>query len=628
MLLGALLPVNQPSLRHLILDECGFGGRELGLLAGMFNVAPWLVFALQGALNHILDESILGSAVQGSWSQPLDDAVWGGRPVPWASFGDDAFGSACTALEGLLRTWLTMDPAAAAAEVKRLMLPPCAAAAATAAFASPYCLAARKAALTYAPTGPSRLVGLVCLLVHPVIQPVMEALRQLWEAVQGNKASVSATAVGVNATNTGVGLPSPHVDGWSKSLVHSPEAKAAFQSMDAAFVHLRSCAEVPGLSSLSLGRNNLAHESGGPLGAAVSLSNGLWHLSLHGIVQPPPPAPITAAGAAAAVAAAVAAQGGPLAAAAAAARDARELVRLLYPAALLPPLPNPFASFRPSQMSAHRVTMSTSELREGPTLDGPLLSMERPSTAVSSAVMPDSAVAQPHLNGALQAYQAFMPGLRSLDLTDAGISSYNAGHLADLVRQMPFLEQITLDFNSLTSTTGCGGTHDGSSGGGGNGNGSGGAAAAGSQDGTATLFADLAALPSLSYVSLNYACDAGAMFAVADYLLGLSSIHPTSTTSSTSPSGGQAGNLACPNLRVLSLVGCPLDVAVARRIARGLMHHSSLAVLRLGGGDPPEGVGPVGSRALAEAFLSQRSLVELSLSGVGLTDNAAKVRDV
>ncbi|EFJ42528.1 hypothetical protein VOLCADRAFT_97411 [Volvox carteri f. nagariensis] len=613
-LLGAVVPGSLPSLRHLVLDECGFGGKELGLLAGVLDVAPWVVQALQVALSRILNEDAMG-AVHGSWTERLDDDALAAadRPRPSTAVGAAAAATAGTALEGLLRTWLAMDAASAAAEVKRLMLPPGAAAAAAAAFSSPHSLAARKAAAAVAGnSGPSRLAGLGCLMVHPVVQPVLEALRQLWDAVQSEAAAA------------------PPEEGRPKSQMQSSEVRTAVRALDAAFSHLRRCAETPGLASLSVGRNSLAQEAGAPLGAAVSLSISIRHLGLHGIVQPPPPAPVAGTGAAAAAAAAAAAQGGPLAAAAAAARDARALLRLLYPTALVPPLPNPFAFRQAHAISA--VSANWVQASMGPTLSRrPTFGDSRRETGIDAAAAAAATALETRIAaaaasdaGAAGVQSAFLPGLRSLDLTDAGIGAHNAAHLAEFVRHMPYLEQVVLDFNSLSSSSGGssnGGTSDGSV--------SAAAAAAAAAasgspapDGTSALFADLAALPSLSYVSLNYACDAGAMFAVADHLLGLALLPPSPSAASSVMSNGPP---ACPNLRVLSLVGCPLDMTVARRLARALLHNTSLAVLRLGGGDPPEGVGPVGSRALGEALTSHRGLVELSLSGVGLTDNAARM---
>ncbi|GIL74106.1 hypothetical protein Vretifemale_4164, partial [Volvox reticuliferus] len=238
-LLGALLPVNLPSLRHLVLDECGLGGRELGLLAGMFDVAPWVVHALQGAICKILGDNITGAA-GGSWMQPLDDSAWGDRPRPWVAFGAAAAAAACTALEVLLRSWLAMDDATAAVELKRLLLPPGAAAAAAAAFASPHSMAARKAAAIVSNSGSGRLAGLACLLVHPVVQPVLEALRDLWEAVQAEKDAPTATPT----VATAGGLAAA-AEARSRSPIHSPDAISAVRALDAAFLHLRSCAEVP-----------------------------------------------------------------------------------------------------------------------------------------------------------------------------------------------------------------------------------------------------------------------------------------------------------------------------------------------------------------------------------------------
>ncbi|GIL54326.1 hypothetical protein Vafri_9902, partial [Volvox africanus] len=611
-LLGALLPVNLPSLRHLVLDECGFGGRELGVLFGMFDVAPWVVHTLQGAICKILGDSVTGPA-RGSWTHRLDDSAWGDRPRPWVTFGDDAAATARTELEGLLRSWLAMDTATAAAELKRLLLPPGAAAAAAAAFASPHSMAARKAAAIVSTSGSGRLAGLGCLLVHPVVQPVLEALRDLWEAVQAEKdASASTTTTTTMTTMTTTATTAAAAGGMaaapearSRSPLHSPDASAAFRALDAAFLHLRSCAEVPGLTSLSLGRNSLAQEAGGPLGAAVSLSNGVRHLGLHGIVQPPPPAPVAGTGAAAA------------------ARDARALLRLLYSAALAPTLPNPFAMYRQTHhLSAVNWAAQSNggapPVRRLTRLESQLSPSSNPEGASSG--LPTAAPEPRSQSDVTGVGQALLPGLRSLDLTDAGISSHNAPHLAEFVRHLPCLEQIVLDFNSLSCSTPSGG--GGGGGGSGTSDGSGPGGGTSPPEGAAALFADLAALPSLSYVSLNYACDTGAMFGVADHLLGLALLPPSM---STSMSGVPSGQPACPNLRALSLVGCPLDVVVARRLARALLHNTSLAVLRLGGGDPPEGVGPIGSRALGEALMSHRGLVELSLSGVGLTDNAARM---
>ncbi|GLC57063.1 hypothetical protein PLESTB_001178800 [Pleodorina starrii] len=701
-LLGALLPVNLPSLRHLVLDECGFGGRELGLLAGMLDVAPWVVHSLQGALSRLLDDEV-SAAVRGSasWAAKLEDggSAAADRPRPWAALGEDdaaaaAAAAAAATLEGLLRAWLAMEPAAAAAELKRLMLPSGAAAAAAAAFPSPHSMAARRAAAALAAGGPSKLVGLGCLLVHPVVQPVLEALRHLWEAIRAEQAAAAAGVVAVAE-------PSPPAEGGdggggkTQVTLSSPEARAALRALDATFVHLRSCAEVPGLESLSLGRNALAQEAGGPLGAAVGLSIGVRHLGLRGIVQPPPPAPAAGTGAAAAAAAAAAAQGGPLAAAAAAARDARALLRLLYPAAaeggggggggggaaavaaLQAPLPTtpsstphrPTHTYSNSQFGysangalSRRATV-TENARELFTNDGALVGEHQANTMHDGIGHPQqrsakqllqqqqqqqggSATAASAATAATAGQASFLPGLRSLDLTDAGVSSHNVAHLAELVRYLPYLEQLVLDFNSLSSAAGGAaaaaaaagvgfvgsgaaaaneGNGGGGSGNGGNGSGNGGGAAA--PDATSALFAELAALPSLSYLSLNYACDAGAMFAVADYLLGLAASAAPASGTTTSMSGLPAApqQQVCAHLRVLSLVGCPLDGVVARRLARALLHNTSLAVLRLGGGDPPEGVGPIGSRALGEALTAHRGLVELSLAGVGLTDNAARM---
>ncbi|GIL99892.1 hypothetical protein Vretimale_4961, partial [Volvox reticuliferus] len=308
--------------------------------------------------------------------------------------------------------------------------------------------------------------------------------------------------------------------------------------------------------------------------------------------------------------------------AAAAARDARALLRLLYSAALAPTLPNPFAMFRQAhQISAANWAQPNSSAPPSRKLTR-LESQREPTNSTPDGTASGLAAApEPRSLSDLTAVgQSFMPGLRSLDLTDAGINSHNAPHLAEFVRHLPCLEQIVLDFNSLSCSIPSGG--GGGGGGSGTSDGSGPGSSASPPEGAAALFADLAALPSLSYVSLNYACDTGAMFGVADHLLGLAVLPPSLSTSMSGVPSGQPG---CPSLRVLSLVGCPLDVVVARRLARALLHNTSLAVLRLGGGDPPEGVGPIGSRALGEALTSHRGLVELSLSGVGLTDNAARM---
>ncbi|KXZ53158.1 hypothetical protein GPECTOR_7g1050 [Gonium pectorale] len=203
-------------------------------------------------------------------------------------------------------------------------------------------------------------------------------------------------------------------------------------------------------------------------------------------------------------------------------------------------------------------------------------------------------------------HRQLQAGLRSLDLTDAGINASNAVHLAEFVRLLPGLEALTLDFNALSGGAGAA------------------AAAADGNDGTAALFSELASLPALSYLSLNYACDYGAMLNVGEALLPPPANTPHHDPYDDSPPPPPPPP-PCPALRVLSLVGCPLDGNTARRLARSLAHAAGLCVLRLGGGDPPEGVGPIGSRALGEALMGHRGLVELSLAGVGLTDNAAKL---
>ncbi len=127
-------------------------------------------------------------------------------------------------------------------------------------------------------------------------------------------------------------------------------------------------------------------------------------------------------------------------------------------------------------------------------------------------------------------------------------------------------------------------------------------------------------------MSLNYALSASAATAVADHLLGLLAFD--AAAAAPPPAHGAPPPpppVAAPSLRLLSLVGCPLDGVVARRLARALLHAHGLVVLRLGGGGPAEGVGPMGSRALAEAIGGLRGLVVLEAAGLGLTDNAAQV---
>lgn len=237
VLLGALLPVGLPALRHLLLEECGLGGAELGVLAGCMDLAPWVVQAVCGALSHLLTDDVTGG-VRGVWcgvgKQPA-------RGVSGTLVTEAEEPGGPAALAAVLKAWLEMEPAAAAAEVRQLTLPGAGAAAAAVEPAAgvlprsstalgsgmlPSALAgmqnpatskavypgsvlggaatASRSAVTSTNGGgsisngaaaPACLAGLGCLLIHPVVQPVLEALRALWEALS-QEAATTASAGG------------------------------------------------------------------------------------------------------------------------------------------------------------------------------------------------------------------------------------------------------------------------------------------------------------------------------------------------------------------------------------------------------------------------------------------------
>ncbi|KAG2489334.1 hypothetical protein HYH03_012164 [Edaphochlamys debaryana] len=670
-LLGALLPVNLPALRHLVLDECGLGGRDLGLLAGTLNVAPWVVDAVMGALASVV--SLTETAgTRGVWHDHAEEAAArqkqaeaekeaeGGEvaaaapppppPPPPTSRGGaygqhaqqqaaapplppqkDSPGAAVAALTGLFRTWLMMEPHVAASELRRLMLPPPPLGQTPvqpngtppksprpASFRNGRRMAwgeqqGANGSGPQAPPAPppSPITGLGCLLVHPVVQPVLEGLRRVWDALAAEAEAREAGSVpeGPGADDSSTPGPTP---------LSSHEGLAAFDALNNACIHMRGCGAVPGLQSLSMGRNALCLEAGASLGAALSLASGVRHLGLAGITQPPAAA-AAGGGIAAVAAAAAAAQGGPLGAAAAAARDARALLKALYPestaaaeaavaAATAPPPPQPGA-----QQHRHLGFRGMGSSRAGSrpaTSTGAYNNRRESAVGESSSPDPHAAVQaskQPQAaSAAAAAGAAMMPGVRSLDLTDAGINELNAGHLAEIIRLIPALEQLTLDFNNLSGQSSS--SSDGPS-------------PPPPANGTAALFATLASLPSLAMLSLNFALDGPAVECLADEVLGLAAL----AAAVAAGPGAPPPPLACPGLRVLSLSGCPVDAVAARRLARALVHNNDLQVLRMGGGDPPEGCGPIGSRALGEALAGHKGLVELTLSGVGLTDNAASM---
>ncbi len=237
VLLGALLPVGLPALRHLLLEECGLGGAELGVLAGCMDLAPWVVQAVCGALSHLLTDDVTGG-VRGVWcgvgKQPAR-GLSGGLVTEAEEPGGPA------ALAAVLKVWLEMEPAAAAAEVRQLTLPgggAAALAAEPAAVVQPRSSTALSSGMLTSSlagmpnptaskavypgsllggmatangaaaantngdggigsgaTAPPRLGGLGCLLIHPVVQPVLEALRALWEALT-MEAATTASAGG------------------------------------------------------------------------------------------------------------------------------------------------------------------------------------------------------------------------------------------------------------------------------------------------------------------------------------------------------------------------------------------------------------------------------------------------
>ncbi|KAG2449162.1 hypothetical protein HYH02_005909 [Chlamydomonas schloesseri] len=680
-LLGALLPVHLPSLRHLLLDECGLGGRELGLLAGsVLGCAGWVVDGVMGALELVMSADVTGG-VAGVWSDHVaavkerererrrGGGGGGGSALGSMDEGEGGEGrDPAAALAERLRVWLNMGELVASNELKRLMLPvqPAAAAAAAAAAgpAAPPASAGHHRGMhsalraSYATNssaapavtgaaaangggagaaGPSsgagaggapanRLTGLGCLLVHPVVQPVLESLKVTWEALRAEAAANRSAGGPANPLQ----LP-----------LHSDEARTAFETLNATAVHLRCCGAVAaaggGLTSLSLARNALGQEAGAALGAALSLSSGVQHLGLRGVHMPPPPAPPAGGGAAAVAAAAAAAAGGPLAAAAAAARDARSLLRLMFPGPMAaleapPPPPQPRGKHVNIAFSGAASAGRPTTAGRGTTSSGmaPLTADDDHNQGGSHGCNSGSggaaaaSIAAP--GGAAAAVAALLPPLRSLDLTDAGISAGNAGHLAELIKLMPSLEQLTLDFNSLGGGASAAAAaaavlrFDDDDGG----PASGVAAALAAGDGTPALFAALSSAPALAALSLNYACNAAAVNAVADHLLGLAAITAAAAALPGSAAAAPPPPAAAA-LRVLSMVGCPLDGVAAKRLARALVHNTGLAVLRLGGGDPPEGVGPLGSRALGEALSGHKGLVELSLGGTGITDNAVQM---